>query len=136
MEEYICGREIQCAVLEGKALPSIEIIPKTGFYDYANKYQPGAAEEVCPSQIPEAWEEKVRSATEKVFEILGLNVYSRADFIVTEDGTPYFLEINTLPGMTPTSLVPQEAAVVGIGYGELCERIIKQSLACRRGEKA
>ena len=68
----------------------------------------------------------------EVFRTLGLSVYSRADFIVTEDGTPYFLEINTLPGMTPTSLVPQEAAAVGIGYGELCQRIIYASLKARR----
>ena len=67
-----------------------------------------------------------------VFHALGLSVYSRADFMVTEDGTPWFLEINTLPGMTPTSLLPQEAAAVGIGYGELCERIINASLAARR----
>ena len=67
----------------------------------------------------------------RVFRALGLSVYSRADFIVTPDGTPWFLEINTLPGMTPTSLLPQEAAAVGIGYGELCERIIHASLAAR-----
>ena len=132
IEEYIAGREIQVGILEGKALPSIEIIPKTGFYDYANKYQPGAAEEICPAPIPAEWEAKLAAATETVFNALGLSVYSRADFIVTEDGTPWFLEINTLPGMTPTSLVPQEAEAVGIGYGELCERIIHASLAARK----
>ena len=67
-----------------------------------------------------------------MFRVLELSVYSRADFIVTEDGTPYFLEINTLPGMTPTSLVPQEAAATGIGYGELCERIVTSSLRARK----
>ena len=67
-----------------------------------------------------------------MFHALGLSVYSRADFIVTDDGTPWFLEINTLPGMTPTSLLPQEAAAVGIGYGELCQRIIEESLKARR----
>ena len=67
-----------------------------------------------------------------MFRILGLGVYSRADFIVTEDGTPYFLEINTLPGMTPTSLVPQEAAAVGISYPALCQRIIDASLEERK----
>ena len=93
VEQYIAGREIQVGILEDRALPSIEIIPKTGFYDYENKYQPGAAE---------------------------------------EDGTPWFLEINTLPGMTPTSLLPQEAAAAGMGYGELCERIIEASLKARK----
>ncbi len=136
IEQYIHGRELQVGILDGKALPAIEIIPKTGFYDYANKYQAGAAEEVCPAPIPAEWEEKLRSATETVFRVLELSVYSRADFIVTEDGTPYFLEINTLPGMTPTSLVPQEAAAAGIGYGELCERIVTSSLRARKEGRA
>ncbi len=131
LEQYIAGREIQVGVLEDKALPSIEIIPKVGFYDYANKYQPGAAEDICPAPISEACERELEETTLKVFQAVGLSVYSRADFIVTEDETPYFLEINTLPGMTPTSLVPQEAAVVGIGYEELCERILMASLAIR-----
>ena len=131
LEQYIQGREIQVAVLEDRALPSIEIIPKQGFYDYENKYQPGAALEVCPAQIPPEWEQRVGQAALTAFRALGLAVYSRADFIVTGDGTPYFLEINTLPGMTPTSLVPQEAAAVGISYGELCERIIRASARAR-----
>ena len=132
LEEYIKGREIQVGILEDKALPSIEIIPKEGFYDYANKYQPGAALEVCPAEIPAETEEKLRAAALRVYETLGLSVYSRADFIVTEDGEPWFLEINTLPGMTPTSLLPQEAAAVGIDYKELCSRIVKASLEARR----
>lgn len=132
LEQYIQGREIQVAILDGKALPSIEIIPKEGFYDYANKYQPGAALEVCPAEIPAEWEKKIGDAALAVFNTVGLAVYSRADFIVTGDGTPYFLEINTLPGMTPTSLVPQEAAAVGIRYGELCEIIIQKSMEARK----
>lgn len=132
LEQFICGREFSVAVLEDRVLPCIEIIPKQGFYDYENKYQAGATEEICPAQIPEDWEQRMGQAALTVFRTLGLSVYSRADFIVTEDGTPYFLEINTLPGMTPTSLVPQEAAAVGIGYGELCERIIHASLQARK----
>ena len=132
LEQYIQGREIQVAVLDGKALPSIEIIPKEGFYDYENKYQPGAALEVCPARIPPEWEQRLGEAALEVFRTVGLCVYARADFIVTEDGTPYFLEINTLPGMTPTSLVPQEAAAVGIDYGTLCETIIQRSLEARK----
>lgn len=134
IEQYIAGREIQVGILEGAALPSIEIIPKVGFYDYENKYQPGAAEEITPAPIPAEWEKRLGDAALTVFRALGLSVYSRADFIVTEDGTPWFLEINTLPGMTPTSLLPQEAAAVGISYGELCERIITSSLAARQGD--
>ena len=133
LEQYIKGREIGVGILDGKALPSIEIIPKEGFYDYENKYQPGAAVDVCPAQIPEEWEQRLRRDALAVFEELGLSVYSRADFIVTEDGTPYFLEINTLPGMTPTSLVPQEAAAAGIDYCSLCEMIIHKSLEARKG---
>ncbi len=132
IEQYIQGREIQVAILGDKALPSIEIIPKEGFYDYANKYQPGAATEVCPAPIPEAWEKAIGDAALAVFRTIGLSVYARADFIVTQDGTPYFLEINTLPGMTPTSLVPQEAAAVGISYGQLCEMIMETSLKARK----
>ena len=132
IEEYVQGREIQVAVLDGKALPSIEIIPREGFYDYANKYQPGATHEVCPARIPDAWEKAVGDAALTVFETIGLAVYARADFIVTSDGTPYFLEINTLPGMTPTSLVPQEADAVEIDYGNLCDTIIQRSLEARK----
>jgi D-alanine-D-alanine ligase len=133
LEQYIQGREIQVAILDGKALPSIEIIPKEGFYDYENKYQPGAALEVCPAEIPAEWEQRLGEAALAVFKRVGLAVYSRADFIVTEDGTPYFLEINTLPGMTPTSLVPQEAAAAGIDYATLCEIIVEKSLEARKG---
>lgn len=131
LEQYVSGREIQVAVLGGVVLPSIEIIPKEGFYDYENKYQPGAAEEVCPAPIPPAWEKRVGQAALTVYRALDLAVYARADFIVDEAGTAWFLEINTLPGMTPTSLVPQEAAAVGIDYEELCQRIIEESLQVR-----
>ncbi len=128
VERYIKGREIQVGILGKTALPSIEIHPLTGFYDYRNKYQPGAAQETCPSPIPEEAEARVCAAAIRVFEALGLAAYSRADFIYDEDGQFWFLEINTLPGMTPTSLVPQEAAAVGIGYAQLCQRIIDESM--------
>ena len=132
LEQYVKGRELQVAILEDKALPSIEIIPKQGFYDYENKYQPGAAEEVCPADISPEAEQKLREAAVRVYETLGLAVYSRADFILDADGEPWFLEINTLPGMTPTSLVPQEAAAVCIDYNTLCQRIVDASLAARK----
>ena len=132
LEEYVKGRELQVGILEDEALPAIEIIPKQGFYDYENKYQPGAAEEVCPADISPETEAKLRSAAVRVYETLGLSVYSRADFILDGAGEIWFLEINTLPGMTPTSLLPQEAAAVGIGYSALCERIVHASLKARR----
>lgn len=131
VEQYITGRELCVGILGDQILPAIEIIPKDGFYDYENKYQPGAAEELCPAPIPPEWEQRLREAARTVFQTLGLSVYARADFIVDEAGTPWFLEINTLPGMTPTSLLPQEAAAAGIEYGVLCEMILQQSLRMR-----
>ena len=132
LEQYISGREIQVGILGEEALPSIEIITKEGFYDYANKYQPGAAIEVCPSEIPEEIENKLRAAALAVYHALDLCVYSRADFILDDAGEIWFLEINTLPGMTPTSLLPQEAAAVGIQYPQLCQRILEVSLEARK----
>ncbi len=132
LERYVAGREIQVGVLDGKALPAIEIIPHEGFYDYENKYQPGAAEEVCPAPLTPEQAADVAQKAEAVYAGLGLAVYSRADFILDEAGKFWFLEINTLPGMTPTSLMPQEAAAAGIGYSQLCQRIIESSLRQRR----
>ena len=132
LEEYVKGREVQVGILEDCALPSIEIIPKADFYDYENKYQPGAAVEVCPAEIPAEIEERLRRAALRVYETLGLSVYSRADFILDSDGEIWFLEINTLPGMTPTSLLPQEAAAAGVDYASLCERIVQTSLVARK----
>ncbi len=132
LEKYVSGREIQVGVLDGKALPAIEIIPKVGFYDYENKYQPGGAEEVCPAPITAEQAAEVAGRTEAIYRALNLAVYSRADFILDENGKFWFLEINTLPGMTPTSLMPQEAEAVGISYDALCQHIIDSSLCQRR----
>lgn len=128
IEPYIKGREFACGIIDGKALPVIEIIPKTGFFDYANKYQAGATEEICPAPIPDEIAEKMQRATELAFKSLKLDIYSRADFLLDENGNIYCLEVNTLPGMTATSLLPQEAKAAGIEYGELCELIIEKSL--------
>ena len=128
VEEFIKGRELSCGVLDGKALPVIEIIPKEGFYDYKNKYQAGAALEVTPAPISPSATEKVQRLAERVFKALKLSVYARMDFLLTEDEDAYCLEANTLPGMTPTSLLPQEAAVIGLDYITLCERIVALSL--------
>ena len=128
VEEYIKGREFSVSVLGNKALPSIEIIPKSGFYDYKNKYQSGCTTEICPAPVTEEEENNLRQAALKAFNALGLFAYARMDFIMTEDKKVYCLEANTLPGMTPTSLMPQEAAAIGIDYGGLCEKIIEISL--------
>ena len=128
IEPYIKGREFAVGIIDGKALPVIEIIPKTGFFDYANKYQDGCTEEICPAQIPDEIAEKMQCATELAFKSLKLDIYSRADFLLDENGDIYCLEVNTLPGMTSASLLPKEAKAAGIEYGELCELIIKKSL--------
>ena len=131
IEEYIKGREFACGVIDGEALPPIEIIPKTGFFDYANKYQADATLEVCPADIPEEIDRRMRDLTVRAFHALKLSVYSRADFLLDEKGNLYCLEMNTLPGMTAASLLPKEAKAIGIEYGELCELIIKKSLEAR-----
>lgn len=131
VEEYIRGREFACGIISGKALPPVEIIPKTGFFDYANKYQDGATEEVCPADIPKETAARMMKLTERAFHALKLNVYSRADFLLDNQGNLYCLEMNTLPGMTAASLLPKEAAAVGIEYGDLCEMIIQESLKAR-----
>jgi D-alanine-D-alanine ligase len=123
VEKKIDGRELTCAYFEGKALPPVEIIPKSGFYDYKNKYQADATTEICPAPIDKLAEETVYTATAKGFEALRLRGYARFDFILDSDGRAWCLEANTLPGMTPTSLFPQEAAAVGMDYDLLCEKI-------------
>lgn len=123
IEEKISGREFSVGVLEGKALPVIEIIPKTGFYDYENKYQEGATIEICPAEVDPAIAEKMQETALEVFKALRLEYYSRIDFMVSENGGVYCIEANTLPGMTPTSLFPQEAAASGMSYNELCNKL-------------
>ncbi len=133
LEQYVKGREIQVGVLKDASLPSIEIIPKQGFYDYKNKYQAGAAVEICPAPIDPALEAKLGETALRVHRLLGLRTYSRTDFIIDDAGDAWFLEINTLPGMTPTSLMPQEAAAVGIDYNALCQAIVEDAVG---GERA
>ena len=120
----IMGRELTVSYLDGEVLPAVEIIPLEGFYDYENKYQAGKTDEICPASLTEAEVAALESATRRGFEALRLRGYARFDFILDGDGTPWCLEANTLPGMTPTSLLPQAAAAVGISYDDLCERMV------------
>lgn len=131
IEEYIKGRELACGVIDGKALPVIEICPKNGWFDYANKYQAGLTEEICPARIPEDIALRIQKASEQAFRALKLDVYARADFLLTDNGDIYCLEYNSLPGMTSASLLPKEALAAGIEYGDLCELIIEKSLDAR-----
>lgn len=128
IEEFIEGREFSVGVIEGKALPVIEIAPIQGFYDYKNKYKAGSAVETCPAELPEEVSAQMRHYAEEVAKVIGLDTYSRSDFLLDKDNMMYCLEANTLPGMTPTSLLPQEAAVVGVNFNELCEKLIEISM--------
>ncbi len=124
VERYVKGTEVNVAVLDGKALGAIEIVPANEFYDYAAKYTAGTTQYFYPARIPEAHRARVMDAAEKAHRGLGCAGVTRVDFIVAPDGTPYILEINTLPGMTGTSLVPKIAAGLGIAFPDLCERIL------------
>lgn len=128
IEDYVKGREFSVGVVEGKAYPVIEIAPIEGFYDYKNKYKAGSAVETCPADLSEVQTKQMQQYAKKVAEVLGLDTYSRSDFLLDTQGNMYCLEANTLPGMTATSLLPQEAAVLGIGYEQLCENLIQISL--------
>lgn len=128
VEQFINGREFSVGILGDEVLPPIEIIPTTGFYDYKSKYQAGLTIEECPAKIAKREDNTLRESALKAFKVLHLNAYARIDFILDENGDAYCLEANTLPGMTPTSLLPQEAEAVGMDYKELCEKIVELSL--------
>ncbi len=132
-EQYIEGREIQMGFLDDRPLPSIEIVVRKDFYNYENKYQKGLAFEQTPADILPSEEKEMGQMLMKVVHALHLKVYSRADFIIDPEGRIWFIEINTLPGMTGTSLLPQEAAAVGISFDELCEQIAKAALQTKVG---
>lgn len=130
VEEYIAGAEITVAVLEGEgALPVLEIRPKSGLYDYFHKYQSGASEYLVPAPLDAGLASAIGEAAERAFEVLGCRVYGRVDFRLGEDGRFYFLEMNTLPGMTALSLVPKAAKAKDISYRELVSRILRLSMA-------
>lgn len=134
VEEKIRGREITVPVLDGRALSPIEIVPPDGAsFDYVAKYQSGAeaARELCPAPISEHDRETVCRAALEANRALGLRIYSRVDFILDGEGRAWCLEVNTLPGMTPASLIPKAAAVEGMSYARLCETIVELSLAAQ-----
>ncbi|MCB2354228.1 D-alanine--D-alanine ligase [Clostridium estertheticum] len=124
IEKMIVGREFSVGLLQGKALPVIEIIPKEGFYDYKNKYQAGLTQDICPANLSEYDTKRIKGLALKICETLRLGTYSRIDFILDERDEFICLEANTLPGMTPTSLIPKEALADGISYIELCNIIV------------
>ena len=126
---FISHNREYVGVIEGKALPVIEIAPLVGFYDYKNKYQAGSAVETCPAVLTEEQTKQMQHFAEAAYRSVGMQSYARFDFMMDEKtGNMYCLEANTLPGMTPTSLLPQEAAAIGMSYPELCEHIIAVSM--------
>src|SRR5438477_3752693 len=142
IEKFIPGRELTIGILGGQALPILEIIPKGGFYDFTNKYPflnpqaGGGAQHVCPAKIDPKKTKQIQELALRAHRALGLQVYSRVDVILSENGEPFVLEANTIPGMTEASLLPEAAAAAGINYVDLCVRIIELSRArTKRGAK-
>ena len=128
VESFIVGREFSVGLIDGQALPVIEIAPLSGFYDYKNKYQAGSTVETCPAHISPEQAGRMQAYAEKVYRALGMEAYARIDFLMDAQGGIYCLEANTLPGMTPTSLLPQEAAAVGMDFDALCRRLVEVSM--------
>ncbi|MCE9625147.1 MAG: D-alanine--D-alanine ligase [Deltaproteobacteria bacterium] len=124
VEKFVQGREVTVPILNQEPLPVLEVVPKSGFYDYASKYTAGATTYTCPAELPEELTRTIQDYSKRIYRRIGCEGVARADFIIASDGLPYFLEINTLPGMTATSLVPKSAAVAGISFGELVEKIL------------
>jgi D-alanine-D-alanine ligase len=139
IEKFVSGRELTIGILGDQALPILEIIPKGGFYDFTNKYPflnpqaGGGAEHVCPARIDEKKTAEIQELALRAFRALGLQVYGRVDVILSDSGEPFVLEVNTIPGMTEASLLPEAAAAAGIGYVDLCARIIELSRARTEG---
>ena len=127
VEAYIPGVELTCAVLDDRPLPLVMITPKgdAAFFDYENKYAEDGAEEICPAPVDDEITELIQKQMLTAHQALGLTGYSRGDFIMAGDGTPHLLEINTLPGMTPTSLLPRAAAAVGTDFTALIAELIR-----------
>ncbi len=128
VEEKIIGRECTVGILEDKPLPIVEVRPKAGVYDYRTKYSVGSTEYFCPAPFDEATTRRVQEAALGAFRAIGGRDYARVDVMVRADGRPVVLEVNTLPGMTETSLLPKAAAAAGIGYAELCEQMVLLAL--------
>lgn len=137
VEEYIKGKELTVAIFNGEALPVVHICPRSGFYDMNNKYPSmygGAGSDyICPADISDEETKAVQAAAVAAYNSLNVEVYGRVDVLLTDDGKPYVLEINTIPGMTGASLFPKAAKAAGISYGELCTRIAEVSLNQPRG---
>jgi len=128
VEEKIIGRECTVGILADEALPVVEVRPKTGGYDYHNKYTAGCTEYFCPASFDAAATRRIQDAALGAFKAVGGRDYARVDVMVRADGDPVVLEVNTLPGMTETSLLPKAAAAAGLNYAQLCQRMVDLAL--------
>jgi D-alanine-D-alanine ligase len=128
VEQYIKGRELTVAIMGNEIYPIVEIKPKDGFYDYEHKYTKGMTEYVCPAELPEDLTKQIQEYALRAHKACGCSVYSRVDFLLDDKNNPYCLEVNTLPGMTATSLVPKSANALGISFSELLDKIIELSI--------
>jgi D-alanine-D-alanine ligase len=130
VEERVLGRETTVGILDGQPLPVVEVRPKDGIYDYTTKYTPGSSEYLCPAPFDDSVTHAIQCAGLQAFRAIGGRDYARVDVMVRADGQPMMLEVNTLPGMTETSLLPKAAAAAGLGYEALCQKMVE--LALRR----
>ena len=128
VEERIVGRETTVGILDGHPLPVVEVRPRVGGYDYRNKYTPGNTEYFCPADFPETLTRKIQAIGLAAFEAVGGRDYARVDVMVSDAGEPFVLEVNTLPGMTETSLLPKAAAAAGMDFPALCQKIVEMAL--------
>jgi D-alanine-D-alanine ligase len=129
VEQKIIGRETTVAILDGKPLPIVEVRPKQGAYDYQTKYTAGTTEYLCPAPFNSATTRKIQDAALAAFNVVGGRDYARVDVMVTEADEPVVLEVNTLPGMTETSLFPKAAAAAGLSYENLCQKMVDLALS-------
>ena len=132
IEEFVSGRELTVGIVGGQALPVVEIVPKVDFYSFENKYTKGNSDYFCPARLDDATTRSVQAAALAAHQALGLQIYSRVDVLLDADNKPFVLEVNTIPGMTETSLLPKAAAVVGLDFASLCEEIAGISLSAHR----
>lgn len=128
VESYVKGREFTVGILGGEALPVVEIVAKNDFYDWQSKYEEGGSRHLCPAPVPGGLEKKIKALAQQAHRLLGCRGWSRVDMMLDGKGRLWILEVNTLPGMTPTSLLPDAARAAGIDFGQLLQRMLEASL--------
>ena len=132
IEQFVKGREIAVSVLDGEPLPAVEAVPNTqDYYDFESRYEIGKTDFVCPAELDDGLAGALAETAAATYDLLGCHGFARVDFMVPEDGEPQVLEVNAIPGLTETSLMPMAAEAVGISFGELAERLLQTALSRR-----